>query len=136
MSTVSYTMLTHQSTLSYTGEQIRGDASYGSGDGLHTVSVQLTDFVGRIYIEGTLSSSPTESDWFPIYLTSSGTYVEYPMNSSAPTGDLGRGDTITSGFTFRMNAMYLRARVDRSYLVDTVYSADQHGQVDKILLNV
>ena len=134
MSTVSYTMLTHQNELSYTGDKIRADAFYGNTDGLHTVSVKFDDFVGRLYIEGTLASMPEETDWFPIYLTSGSDYKQYPVNSSAPTGVV--GDTGTDGFTFRVNVIYMRARVDREYLNASSYNQSQHGRIDQILLNV
>mgnify|MGYP000028628780 CR=1 FL=1 len=134
MSTVSYTMLTHENKLNYTGEQIRADSFYGNTDGLHTVSVTFDDFVGRLFIEGTLVMNPQENDWFPINLTSGSMYKQYPMNSSAPTGDV--GDTGADGFTFRLNVMYLRARVERTYLGDTAYDPALHGRIDKILLNV
>ena len=134
MSTVSYTMLTNKNELSYTGDNIRADAFYGNTDGLHTVSVKFDDFVGRIYIEGTLASNPEETDWFPIYLTSGTSYKQYPVNSASPTGIV--GDTGTDGFTFRVNVIYLRARVDRDYLGASDYDLAAHGRIDQLLLNV
>lgn len=134
MSAVSYTMLTHENKLNYTGETIRADAFYGNTDGLHTVSIHYNDFVGRLYIEGTLVTSPSEDDWFPIYLTSGSDYKQYPVNSNSPTGTT--GDTGVDGFTFRANVMFLRARVDRTYLNAQAFDLAQHGRIDKILLNV
>lgn len=134
MSAVSYTMLIHKDKLNYTGDKIRADAFYGNTDGLHTISINYSDFVGRLYIEGTLVNDPSDSDWFPIYLTSGSDYKQYPVNANSPTGIV--GDTGTDGFTFRANVMYLRARVDRSHLTDTVYNQAQHGRINKILLNV
>lgn len=134
MSTVSYTMLTNQNELSYTGDKIRADAFYGNTDGLHTVSVKFNDFVGRVYIEGTLASMPEETDWFPIYLTSGTSYKQYPVSNASPTGTV--GDTGTDGFTFRINVVYLRARIDRDYLSASAYDLTQHGKIDQILLNV
>lgn len=134
MSQVSYTLLTHQELLSYSGNPIRVDVFGGNTQNLHTVSVTISNFVGRIFIEGTLSSSPTEQDWFPIYLTSGTPYRQYPVNSTNPTGT-NSGDTRSEGFTFRVNLLYMRARVDRNYLEDTVYNQTEHGSVEKILLN-
>ena len=134
MSAVSYTMLTHENQLSYTGKGIRADSFYGNTDGLHTISVNVTDFVGRLYIEGTLVMNPEENDWFPINLTSGSMYKQYPANTAYPTGNT--GDTGADGFTFRLNVMMLRARVDRSYLNVDAYDQAQHGRIDKILLNV
>ena len=42
--------------------------------------------------------------------------------------------TDTVGVTVNGNFVYLRARVDRSHLVATVYNKAQHGSVDKVIL--
>lgn len=131
----NYTILTNQEELSYTSDPIRVDFYSGVTQNLHTVSVTVSDFVGRIYIEATLNSNPSENEWFPIYLTSGTAYRQYPINSNSPTGD-NNGDTITEGFTFRANVLYLRARVDRSYVQETEYDPLIHGRVTKILLNI
>lgn len=134
MSQISYTLLNNVETLSYAGQPVRSDVFSGNTQNLHTVSVKVNNFKGRVYIEGTLELNPTESDWFPIYLTSGTAYRQYPTNSALPTGTNG-GDTKSEGFTFRANLLYIRARVDRSYLGDTVYSQLSHGSIMKILLN-
>jgi len=134
MSNVSYTMLINKAELSYTGDNIKADAFYGNTDGLHTVSVKFNDFVGRVYIEGTLATIPTENDWFTINLSSGTAYKQYPVNAAIPTGTV--GDTGTDGFTFRVNAIYLRAKIDRSHLGAGAYSQVAHGRIDQILLNV
>lgn len=134
MSNVSYTMLINKAELSYTGDNIKADAFYGNTDGLHTVSVKFNDFVGRVYIEGTLAATPTENDWFTINLSSGTAYKQYPVNAAIPTGTV--GDTGTDGFTFRVNAIYLRAKIDRSHLGAGAYSQVAHGRIDQILLNV
>lgn len=134
MSQISYTLLNNVESLSYAGQAVRSDVFSGNTQNLHTVSVKLNNFKGRIYIEGTLATTPTEDDWFPIYLTSGTAYRQYPVNSTTPTGTNG-GDTKSEGFTFRANLLYIRARVDRAYLGDTSYSQLTHGTVMKILLN-
>jgi hypothetical protein len=48
------------------GDPFKGDGYYGWGDGVHTVSYQLTNFVGNLKIQATLASSPGELDWFDI----------------------------------------------------------------------
>jgi len=135
MSKTSYTILTNKSELSYTGEPIRTDIFAGMTQNLHTVSISVTNFVGRFYIEGTIAISPTEGDWFPIYLTSGTEYRQYPINSVLPSGQNG-GDTVTEGFTFRANLLYIRARIDRSYLPETVYESGVHGTIDKVIINI
>lgn len=134
MSQISYTLLTHSPELSYSGNPVRVDVFGGNTQNLHTVSSSVNNFIGRIYIEGTLSTSPTENDWFPIYLTSGTSYRQYPVNSTIPTGT-NQGDTKTEGFTFRANLLYIRARIDRSYLNATSYDQTIHGSINSILLN-
>lgn len=134
MSQISYTLLNNVESLSYAGQAVRSDVFSGNTQNLHTVSVKLNNFIGRIYIEGTLASEPTEADWFPIYLTSGTAYRQYPVNSALPTGTNG-GDTKNEGFTFRANLLYIRARVDRTYLNAVSYNQSTHGTVVKILLN-
>lgn len=134
MSSVSYTLLIHSPEMSYTGSMIRTDLYSGNTQNLHTISIHYRNFTGRLYIEGTIAGSPTETDWFPIYLTSGTSYRQYPINPLSPTGNI--GDTGTEGFTFRANLLYIRARIDRSYIDDQIYDQTTYGIVDKVLLNV
>lgn len=131
----NYTILTNKEEMSYTGEPVRVDFYSGVTQNLHTVSATVSDFVGRLYIEATLNSDINANEWFPIYLTSGTPYKQYPLHSQLPTGNNG-GDTGTDGFTFRANILYIRARVDRSYLDETVYDPLIHGRLIKILLNI
>ncbi len=138
MSTVSYVMLTHKNEYNYSGEAFRGDASFGSSDGLHTVSARVNKFVGRLYIEATLASQPSETDWFPVFLTSGANYYQFPESTLDPF--VSEGATTTVGFSFRVNAMFLRARVDRTYhgnySADTAFTVSRWGGVEEVLLNV
>lgn len=131
----NYTILTNKEEMSYTGDPVRVDFYSGVTQNLHTVSATVSDFVGRIFIEATLNIDPSTNEWFPIYLTSGTPYRQYPFNSLAPSGNNG-GDTATEGFTFRANILYLRARIDRSYLTETIYDPLVHGRVTKIILNI
>lgn len=60
---------TGTTALSYTSERLKGDGYYGSSDGFHTIQTQVTNFIGTIEVEGTLSTTPSTSDWFKIDLT-------------------------------------------------------------------
>jgi hypothetical protein len=137
MSATSVTILTNQSELNYSSDPIKADGYYGQTDGVHTVSVSVVDFQGRIHLEGSLATDPTEDDWFPIYLTSGNSYREYPV-TSVPSGSNNLGDTTTEAWTFRANILWLRARVDRSAITPTptTYDINTHGSVNKILLNL
>lgn len=110
-------------------------AGYSSTIGCnHTVSMSVVNFTGRIYIEGSLSSDPTEQDWFPIRLLNEPDYVEFPRNIQAPTG-ASNGDTSVLAFSFSGNYIWIRARVDRNYLVPFPQDAEYVGAVRYILLN-
>lgn len=137
MSATSVTLLSHQEELSYTGEKTKADGYFGQTDGLHTVSASLTNFVGRIHVEASLATEPTEADWFPVYLTSGDSYRDYPLTST-PTGSNGIGDTRVEAWTFRANILWIRARVDRTALdpLPSEYDVTLHGKVNKILLNL
>lgn len=64
---VSYVQLTHSGdggSLDHYSEKLKGDGYYGRSDGLHTVQFNLSEFVGKLSIQGTLSVNPTDEDWF------------------------------------------------------------------------
>lgn len=59
------------------GEKIKGDGYYSRADGLHTVQINLADFIGTIEIEGTLGVDPEDpfytncndgTDWSPVII--------------------------------------------------------------------
>ena len=121
--------------MSYTGDKIRTDIFSGMTQNLYTASISVSNFIGRFFIEGSIALDPQEGDWFPIYLTSGTPYRQYPINSLSPSG-INDGDTITEGFTFRANLLYIRARIDRSYLSETIYDPITHGTIDKVIINI
>lgn len=123
--------------LEVTGDAIRADAWYGYKDGIHTVAFYLENFTGHIYIEASLASDPGEEDWFPVYLNGAKSYMNYPINPLAPMGGTS-GDTFVDAYTFQGNFLWLRARIDKSYVVpvpNTDSEKAQLGAVKKILLN-
>jgi hypothetical protein len=121
------------------GEPCKADGWYNHVGGLHTVVMQVINFTGRLSIEASLELNPTENDWFIVKLDNSD-YVEFPLNPYEPTGDYDSGgDSTTIGFTFKVNALWLRAKLDRTYISDILYEADRLalaklGNVVKITL--
>lgn len=89
-----------------------------------------------MYIEATLANTPTDDDWFAIPLTDTNDYIEYPVDPMNPTGIIGIGDTGSFGKNFRINATYIRARVDRDYLGDPEYDSISHGYIVSVLLSI
>jgi len=127
-------LLTTGSQINVTGEKQKG-AGYSNWSGIsHTVSVTCTNFVGRIYLEASLAHHPEESDWFGIPFNHTLTYVQYPLNPFRPTGSI-QGDTGTNSFEFVGNYVWVRARLDRTYLNPQPIDASTVGSVDEILMN-
>lgn len=126
MSTQSTEILAHKEELSYTGDKFKADGAYGATDGLHTVSWRLNAFKGRMWIECSLATTPAENDWFAIPIGSGTDYKEYATQT-----------TITEATTFTVNAVWVRARVDRSAITPapSSYSQATLGSVDTVLLN-
>lgn len=115
------TLMSNSGTnLDVTGDAVPGDSYYGYTDGIHTVAVYGQDLTGRIKIQGTLATQPTEDDWFDILLAGI-PYKDYT------------NFTGVEGFTFTANLVFLRAVLDRSALgITDVTTA---GWVEKIYLN-
>lgn len=53
-----------------TSEKLQGDGYYGRADGCHTVQFHLTNFSGKVAVQGTLEMYPVEEDWFTIDVVS------------------------------------------------------------------
>ena len=103
--------------LNLIGQPVRADSWYGYSDGLHTVSFHVQNFTGRIFIQASLSENPTEDDWFDICLGDNVSYLQFPLRPNRPTGVVS-GDTGVSAMSFKANILWLRAKVDRSYLTE------------------
>jgi hypothetical protein len=100
----------------------------------HTVSISVVNFIGRIYIQGSLASQPGPGDWFAIPLIGSIPFVQFPQNPSAPSGQ-GNGDTTVATYSFSGNYIWIRAVLDRSYLIPPPTDPYLVGAVRSILLN-
>ena len=141
------------SELNYTGEKIPAAGYFGQTKGLHTISITVHNFKGRLSIQGSQALNPTEDDWFVVpypELYAAYPYIQYPRpvitcNPSIRNPNLRGNETSTIGFSFRVNCLWLRATVNRDYLRPV--SMPMHGSlvmsdciawlghVDKILVN-
>ena len=81
------------------------------------------------------STNPAEADWFDIQLASSTDYIQFPADPGNLLGGGTNGDTVTKGYTFQGNFVYLRAKVDRSWIDPTPDLANV-GTLNKIQLNI
>jgi hypothetical protein len=112
-----------------TAQQVAGYSNNINGS--NQVNVILTNFIGRIYIEGSLATNPASNDWFPINVGANLSYLQYPSNFSTPVVG------ITGVFTYNFNGSFnwVRARVDRTYLIPQVIDPNSVGFVDIVALN-
>jgi len=131
----SVTLLGSTTTqINVVGIQQKG-AGYSNTIGCnHTVSISVINFIGRVYIQGSLASQPGPADWFSIPLVGDTPFVQFPQNPAAPTGQ-GNGDTGVVAFSFSGNYIWVRAVVDRSYLIPPPTDPSLVGAVRYILLN-
>lgn len=125
--------------LNVTGFPQKGAGYNNSIGNNHTVSFSINNFVGRIYIEGSLEYKPSDADWVPIPLYNSLPYVQHPLDplrliGSTP-GNNAVGDTGNFVYNFTGNFIWIRARIDRTYLIPPPTTWTQVGAVIKILLN-
>lgn len=117
------------------GDPVQADGWYGFSDGLHTISIHTANFTGRVKIQASLAIEPTEDDWFDIWLTEGLPYLQFPLNPAAPTGHL-HGDSSNLALTFRANILWVRALMDRSYLMVQEPYDGSFGVINKIILSI
>jgi len=97
------------------GDKFKGDGYYGRSDGLHTVQVDVSGFVGTIKIQGTLETDPSNTDWSTTELgtgnqsvDTTGLIGEENITSISYTDS----DTSTRTYNFTGNYVWIRAYVE------------------------
>lgn len=121
MARKTITLLPNSGTnLDLIGEAVPGDSYYGFTDGLHTIAIYGQNLTGRVKIQGTLATNPTDDDWFNVLI------------DGLPFKDYSEF-TGVEGYTFTANLVFLRAILDRTSLGQTDISTV--GYIDKIYLN-
>ena len=149
MSRLSYTILSGMPTvLDFTSEKVRAAGWYGHTKGLHTISIVVHNFQGRLSIQGSQIINPTsEADWFAVPYPepfTSMSCIQYPRINVPQRNPNGRGETSTFGFSFRTNCLWLRATICRQYLLPVAFpcyaksmtdNISWLGAVDSILVN-
>lgn len=103
--------------------EVRADAYYGYTDGLHTVAFYFSNFTGKVYLEGTLANTPTNTDWFALNIDPPTEYIQLTTH----TGVVAR--------SFQGNFMFVRVRIDRDYLTPANNDNLAWGQISQVLLN-
>lgn len=114
---------------------------YGSTSGLHTIAFVLRNFIGRIKIQGTLASNPTEHDWFTIKITKNDEYLEFNDNEiynvNTDTLHRERGSTGTFSENINGNFTYMRVLIERDYISTNPTNEQKQiaGNIEEILIN-
>jgi len=101
-STVSIVYPNSTSTVMiYVSDKVKGDGYYGGSDGLHTVTYTCAPtFVGTVTMQASLSSAPTDADWFTVPNTD----VRYTVFED-------RSTSTVDYYNFQGNYVWLRGRV-------------------------
>lgn len=126
-----------QGKLNATGDPVLGTSYTQAVGSLYTVAIYASNLTGRVYVEGTLSTHPRESDWFPITLAGLSTpYIQFPYSGESSTTTVGLQ---VVGASFKGNLTWVRARLDRDYLnlgSPTPQEIAALGFVDRVLLTI
>lgn len=124
-----------QGKFELTGEPWRVDQWLPHNGGWFTVSLTVDNFRGRVWLEASLATNPTSTDWFPVWLQSKQPYLDYPLNPQNQSGMMG-GESSTSAYRFQANILWLRARLDRSHLMRPSIGLDTLGVIKQITVSV
>lgn len=121
------------SEMNVTTDKVEGDGYYGYSDGIHTFAVSYNAFKGRIYVQGTLSLDPADTDWFNLQVPGGrtpelGGYKQFPTSGTD-------GFSGVEAYTIEGNFTYLRVVIDRSSLGDGTTYLTEYGSVNYIRLS-
>lgn len=97
-----------------TGEKYKGDGYYGRSDGFHTVQIDLTGFIGRVEMQGTLAVDPTADDWFTVELGTGTMSVDTTgalTEQNITFVEYSEVTTNTKSYNFTGNYVWVRAKV-------------------------
>ena len=126
--------------INLTTNPVKAAGWYGPTQALHTVAFRTLNFRGMLYIEGTLVVAPAETDWFPILLDGAD-HLVFPRTlfpqPAGPANPGWFGESVTLGYSFTCNCLWLRARVVRSNIIPPFSTQEQvslYGSIDSILL--
>jgi len=96
-----------------TGDKFKGDGYYGRSDGLHTIQINLSGFLGDVQLQGTLAVDPTADDWFTVRLGSGQTIDTTGKIFNAITSKLEytANETSSKTYNFTGNYVWIRAKI-------------------------
>lgn len=121
--------------ISLVGEPMRAAGWYGHTNGLHTVSMSVQNFTGRISVQAAITTTPVDSDWFSV-LPNAAPYIQYPQTGYVIQSPA-TGETSNFGFSFTSNIVWIRASMDRSYFLPSIATPiyiGMFGLIDYVLV--
>lgn len=101
--------------INFIGNPIKSVGYYSNKTNKKTQSIAIhtLNFVGRFILEGSLKLEPkNDLDWFPIILKNDLPYIEYNDYNHINQNVVHNNQVLT----FKGNYVWLRAKLDRSYL--------------------
>lgn len=137
--------------IDFIGPAVKAAGYYGPTIGLTTIQIQALNFQGLLFIEGSNVAVPQETDWFPIQLIEGFDCIKYPRwilpGQLTPIYGLSidwyslvgvNGESSTLGFTFNLNCLFMRARIQRSNFLPLYMNPQQiepFGVIDSVLMS-
>lgn len=113
--------------------EVKGDSYYGYTDGLHTIQITYSQFVGRLRLQCTLAVEPTENDWFDVHPDNTNGrrfnengYVQFNADNPANGSE---------AYTFQGNFAWVRVYMDRTHMGDSTTYDDSYGQLSRVILS-
>ena len=113
--------------------EVKGDSYYGYTDGLHTIQITYSQFVGRLRLQCTLAVEPTENDWFDVKPDNTNGrrfnengYVQFNADNPANGSE---------AYTFQGNFAWVRVYMDRTHMGDSTTYDDSYGQLSRVILS-
>lgn len=105
---------TGTTALIYASNPIKGDGYFGGSDGFHTAQVNISEFIGKIEVQGTLVSTPQESDWFAVQLGTNNMSVDTTgllSEENISSVEYQFATTNITSYNFTGNYVWVRAKV-------------------------
>ena len=118
-------------------DNVKGDSYYGYTDGIHTLQVNYTNFVGRFHIQATLALTPTDDDWFDIVPIGEGLYANSAVWNEAGYVQWNAADPAdkSEAYTFKGNFTWIRTYMNRTHIGDGTTYDNSYGQISNIILS-
>lgn len=105
---------TGTTALIYASNPIKGDGYFGGSDGFHTVQIDINQFVGKLEMQGSLASSPQESDWCFVELGTNNMSIDTTgliSEENISSVEYRTATTNVKSYNFIGNYVWVRARV-------------------------